>query len=119
MTQLLKSDIKWNWGEAQKKAFSKSKEALQSANVLVHYNDKYPLIVSCDASPYGVGAVVSHIMPDGSESPISFASRTLSDAERNYSQLDKDALALVYTVKNSTSIYTDVALFSLQTTNHF
>lgn len=67
--------------------------------MLVHYSSEKPLIVSCDASPYGVGAAVSHIMEDGSERPISFASRTLSQAERNYSQLDKEALALVFAVK--------------------
>ena len=67
--------------------------------MLVHFDDKLPLILSCDASPYGVGAVLSHRVANGDERPICFASRTLTAAERKYSQLDKEALAIVFGVK--------------------
>ena len=40
---------------------------------------------ACDVSPYGVGAVISHVMEKGEEKPIAFASRTLIASERNYS----------------------------------
>ena len=63
------------------------------------FDDKLPLVLKCDASPYGLRAVLSHRMPDGSEKPVSFASRTLSKAEKNYSHLDKEALAIVFRVK--------------------
>ena len=56
-------------------------------------------MVSCYALPYGVGAVLSHVMGDGSERPVAYASRTLSTAERNYGHLDKEALAVVFVVK--------------------
>ncbi|CAI6349493.1 unnamed protein product [Macrosiphum euphorbiae] len=96
---LLKNNTQFVWNAIQSKAFSKIKESILSNKVLVHYNPNLELIVASDASPFGVGAVLSHIMPDGSEKPIAFASRTLSASEKNYAQIDKEALALVFAIK--------------------
>ena len=77
---LLQKKTKWTWGQSQKEAFTKIKELLKSSRVLVRFNDKLPIVLACDASPYGLGAVLSHKLPNGDERPIGFASRTLTVA---------------------------------------
>ena len=97
--KLLRQTTTWRWGTQQSKAFQAVKALLQSDRVLTHYDDRQPLVLACDASPYGLGAVLSHHMADGSERPVGYASRTLSKAESNYSQLDKEALAIIFGVR--------------------
>ena len=55
------------WSKAQDKAFQQVKEVLRSSLLLVHFDSQKPLILSCDASPYGLRVVLAHQMPDGSE----------------------------------------------------
>ena len=57
---LLKKDSSWCWGKEQQEAIKKSKELLISATVLIHFDPKKKLVLACDASPYGIGAVLSH-----------------------------------------------------------
>ena len=84
LNELLEKDKVWQWSISCETAFLKSKELVASDLVLTHYEPSLNLKVECDASPYGLGAVLSHVMPDNSENPIAFASRSLSKAERNY-----------------------------------
>ena len=96
---LLNKKQKWEWSTAQAQAFKLAKEALQADSLLVHYDTEKPLILACDASQYGIGAVLSHVMPDQQERPIAYISRTLTPAEKNYSQLEKEALAIIFAVR--------------------
>lgn len=96
---LLKNNVRFKWSKACEGAFKKIKSLLTSHEVLIHYDQDRPIKVTCDASPTGLGAVLSHSFPDGGERPIAFASRTLTQAEHNYSQLDKEALAFIFAVK--------------------
>ena len=99
LNNLLKKEVAWEWSSECEAAFKSSKEALSSSRLLVHFDSRKPIVLACDASQYGLGAVISHVMDDGSEQPIAFASRTLSASEKNYSQLEKEALAIIFGVK--------------------
>ena len=98
LNRLLRKDVSWRWGVEQGRAFEESKKILLNSKALVHFDPNKPIVVVADSSSYGVGAVLCHLI-DGIERPITFASRTLSPAERNYSQLEKEALAMVYALK--------------------
>ena len=97
--ELLEKNRKWVWSDACQLAFENIKKLITSEPVLTHYDPTAPIRLACDASPYGLGAVLSHVTPDGSEKPIAFASRSLSKAERNYAQIDREAVAIFWAVK--------------------
>lgn len=97
--RLLDKSAAWKWTEKHSTAYAQAKLLIQAEHILVHYDEQKPLVLVCDASPYGLGALMSHIEPDGREAPVCFASRTLTSTERNYAQIDKEALAVVFAVK--------------------
>ena len=96
---LLKNGTKWNWSVDCAQVFDKIKTLLVRAPVLVHYNPKLPLRLAGNASNYGIGAVLSHVDATGQEHPIAFTSRTLSVSEKNYSQIEKEALSLIVGIR--------------------
>ena len=97
--QLLQAGAPWKWSKDCQQTFEEAKSKLVCAPVLTHYNLDLPLHMAGDASQYGIGAVISHFMPDGSKRPIAYSSRTLSPSERQYAQVEKEALSLIFGVK--------------------
>lgn len=96
--QLLKKDGKFKWTTECEKAYITVKKVIASDNVLTHYNPKLPIKLICDASQNGIGAAIFHVMPNGEELPIAFASKTLSPSQQNYSTIDREALAIYFGV---------------------
>lgn len=94
--RLTKKDVKWQWASAEQTAFQQIKEALCADTVLVHFDPSLPVGISCDASEVGVGSVLFHRYPDGSERPIANVSKTLTSTQRRYSQIQKEALAIIF-----------------------
>ena len=97
--ELLRKNSKWHWGVEQVKAFNLAKKRLAGAELLVHYNPELPIRLAVDASAYGVGAVLSHVMPDNTEKPVAYASRSLNTAEKNYAPTEREGLAVIFGVK--------------------
>jgi len=95
LTQLTKKDAKFDWTEAQQLSFDNLKTALTSDSVLAHPRFDLPFILSCDASNYAISSILSQLQ-NGKERPISFASRMLNKAEKNYSTTHKELLAVVF-----------------------
>lgn len=89
----------WSWTAVNDAGYRQAKELLQADGVLAHYDEKKTLVLVCDASPYGVGALLNHMEPDGREAPTCFASKILTPTEINYAQTDKEALAVVHAAK--------------------
>ena len=96
---LLHHATTWRWTRECENSFQYAKNVLSGDNVLVHYDKEKELVLSVDASPYGLGAILSHKLADGTEKPIAYASRTLSSAEKNYAQIEREGLAIVFGVK--------------------
>ena len=67
--------------------------------VLAHFDPSCKTGIACDASEVGIGSVLFHRYPDGSERPIANASKTLTDTQRRYSKIQKEALAIVFALK--------------------
>lgn len=97
--ELLNKNRKWVWSRKCDNAFRQAKESLASREVLMFYDMQLPVKITCDASPSGLGAVLSHVLPNNSAKPVAYASRALNKAEKNYAQIDREALGIVFAVK--------------------
>ena len=95
----LKKNTKWLWKLKYQEAFQSVKQLLCQDCMLVHYDINKPLKVLCDASPKGLGACLVHVMPNSDERAVAYASCSLSSAEQNYAQIEREALAIVFTVR--------------------
>jgi len=79
--RLLQTNVNWQWSLQCAQVFNACKQHLLSrSKCLDHYEPKKPLRLTCDASPNGISAVISHVLPSGEEHP--FASRTLTTSEK-------------------------------------
>ena len=94
-----KTTEKFKWSPDCDLAFSVLKEKLVSAPVLAFPCFDQEFVVECDASDYGLGAVISQ-RQDGDEKVIAYASRVIEDRERRYSTTKKEMLAMVYAIKH-------------------
>lgn len=98
LTNLLKKDIPFKWENQQQLAFDTLKQKLTTAPLLIYPDFSQQFILTCDASNYAIGAVLSQ-GPVGKDQPVAFASRTLNKSECNYSTTEKELLAILFGCK--------------------
>lgn len=98
LNELLGNKV-FKWTEECDRAFNKGKQAVSSDKLLAHYDPGLPLILATDASPYGIGATIMHQYSDGVKRSVPYATRSLNKAEEGYSQLDKEALSIMFGLK--------------------
>lgn len=96
--RLLKKGVQWLWTKKDEEIVKALKASISAEMTLVHYDPSIPVILTTDASEKGVGAILLHKFPNGNERPIAAASRTLTPAQRRYSPIDREAMAIMFGV---------------------
>ena len=91
--QRTRKDVPWNWSASQENAFLLMKELIKEAHVLQFFDNNKPLIIQFDTSEKGFGAA---LLQDGK--PVAFTSRAITDTETQYAQIEKELLAIVFSV---------------------
>jgi len=99
LTSMTRKNAKWKWGSEEDTAFRKLKQALTSAPILACPDFERPFTVQTDASTSGLGVVLSQEFEEG-ERVIAYASRTLNNAEKNYSATELECLAVVWGIRH-------------------
>lgn len=101
LTRLLRKDQDFVFSEDCTSAFNRLRDALCSNDVVLRVPDfSKPFILTTDASGYAIGSVLEQLDDKNQRRPVAYASRTLNDAERNYSTIEKELLAIVWSVKH-------------------
>lgn len=96
--QLLQKENDFVWTKQCQTAFEQMKSEVTTDRVLVHFDPTLPIILETDASQNAIAGVLSHKFSNGTKRPIAFVSRSLSKCERNYSVIEKEALAIIFSV---------------------
>ena len=91
LREMTGKEAKFTWPPQHETAFQEMRELVVRHPMLKHYDQQEEVTVQCDASECGLGAA----LPQNGQ-PVDFASRSLSQTERQYGQIEKECLAIVF-----------------------
>ena len=97
---ILKKDAKWNCTPEHEKAFLQVYTEVQKVANLTHFKRNKPLRIICDESKQGLGAVLQQQCEENEWKPISYPSRVLTELKANYSIIELELLAVVWSVEH-------------------
>ena len=95
LRELLSTKKTWLWGPQQESAFSQIKDELMKPTTLTLYDPSADIKISADASSFGLGAVLLQRSQDDWK-PVAYASHSVTQTERRYAQIEKEALAITW-----------------------
>ena len=121
LQDLCKSNVLFNWSPNTEQAFQNIKNVITDGVKLWFYDERLPLIIESDASSLGLGsAMLQPVMEkDGELTPIYFHSKTLSDVEKNYPNIDRELLGVVHAVEKFLNFTTGCKLSFILIINLF
>ncbi|XP_055605136.1 uncharacterized protein K02A2.6-like [Uranotaenia lowii] len=91
LRRLISEKEEWNWSSAHEEEFNRLKFMVSDVKTLCYYDQSQPLVIECDASCYGLGVAVFQ-----RNGVVGYASRTLTTTEKNYAQIEKELLAILF-----------------------
>jgi hypothetical protein len=99
LNKLLKKHVTFNWDNNCEEAFKSLIQALSNPLILAYPDFSKTFYLASDASKVGIGAVLYQVQDKGKERVIYYASRALNNAERNYSTIEREFLAIIFAVE--------------------
>lgn len=111
LRRLTDKNSEFDWLPQHEEAFLRIKELISATPILRYYDVNLPVTLESDSSDVGLGAVITQ---EGR--PIAYASRALTPTERNYAQIEKECLSIVFAAerfehyilgKDNVKVYTD------------
>ena len=98
--QLTHQNAKWVWGSEQQHAFDCLKARIATPEVMKYFSSSHKTELIVDASPVGLGAILTQVTAEGGTNIVAYASRSLTDCESRYSQTKREALAVVWEIEH-------------------
>lgn len=110
LNALLKQDVSYIWGEHQREAFNNIKKLISEAPTLAYFDHSKKIIISADASSYGLGACLMQENEQSEREVVAYISRTMTDTERYYAQIEKEALGLTWASEKFSEYVTGIQI---------